>query len=361
MDCFRSLLSRNLQVRIRISESSRRIPNVVHTGQKCLKYFFLAGGFLIESTNSALEARKAINTIDLNARAQLSCLPKPAANTCFLTADLSISLQPAHTFIQPSDPRPVSMHIQPSAWRQTLDLGRSTHKQTHGSSSEPCRYLLRSHFRRNGAQRALSSTADGASFSDSPKKKGSPKKRRPATPPNFDSELTPDIFTQSAEISKSETSQLVCGDVENWANEGDTDVSASVTNAEPIHDQILPHLSGSTARRNIKSVLQENVYWEELMETVDRPSARDMLPRLKPMLPMGVDREAKGVGSLFNYYVSVRQRHPRKIVLSRVGDFYEAFGYDAVLLVQVSRACGLPACSSSSRIARHIVHNLHLA
>ena len=87
-------------------------------------------------------------------------------------------------------------------------------------------------------------------------------------------------------------------------------------------------------------VLEENLYWEELMEEVDRPSARDMLQRLAPSMPMGVDREAKGVSkkpaSLFDYYLTVRRRHPRKLVLSRVGDFYEAFGYDAVLLVQVS-------------------------
>ena len=85
-------------------------------------------------------------------------------------------------------------------------------------------------------------------------------------------------------------------------------------------------------------VLDENLFWEELMEGVDRPSARAMLPRLAPSQPMGVDPKTKGLGALFDYYLTVRARHPRKLVLSRVGDFYEAFGYDAVLLVQVPPA-----------------------
>jgi hypothetical protein len=261
---------------------------------------------------------------DTDSCAKAAFLPTSVAKACFLSVD----------------PRPLSLDITPKslqshAWRHPLDLSTNSFI----ARNSPHKYLFRSQLRSLGEQRHLTtarSLADEVSSATQPKRKSSPKKKR-ATKDLTDESLPYPSSTQSTDASKSDHSISENG-VEDSTDQmkAQTEQSTeSQANFKSILERESSQLSDLTSRRTTKSVLQENVYWEELMETVDRPSARDMLPRLKPMLPMGVDREAKGVGSLFNYYVSVRQRHPRKIVLSRVGDFYEAFGYDAVLLVQV--------------------------
>jgi ribosomal protein S6E (S10) len=74
------------------------------------------------------------------------------------------------------------------------------------------------------------------------------------------------------------------------------------------------------------------------MARVDRPSARKMMHLLNTAHPVGISPESKGVSSasdgLLAYYTKVRAQHPTKIMLVRVGDFYETYGYCAILLVQ---------------------------
>jgi hypothetical protein len=74
------------------------------------------------------------------------------------------------------------------------------------------------------------------------------------------------------------------------------------------------------------------------MARVDRPSARKMINLLNTAHPVGISPDSKGVSSasdgLLAYYTKVRAQHPTKIMLVRVGDFYEAYGYCAILLVQ---------------------------
>ena len=52
-----------------------------------------------------------------------------------------------------------------------------------------------------------------------------------------------------------------------------------------------------------------------------------------------MDTRLKGVaegrkGSLFEFLMEVKRAHPTKVVLVRVGEFYETWGFDAVVLVQ---------------------------
>jgi DNA mismatch repair ATPase MutS len=74
------------------------------------------------------------------------------------------------------------------------------------------------------------------------------------------------------------------------------------------------------------------------MRAVDRPSARQMIPLLDPREILGINPTLKGVSnkadSLHAFYCQRRRLHPTKVLLVRVGDFYETFGYCAVLLVQ---------------------------
>ena len=81
-----------------------------------------------------------------------------------------------------------------------------------------------------------------------------------------------------------------------------------------------------------------NLFWEECMKAVDRPSASKMVRQLAPAHVLGIDPAAKGVSAakdgLYSHFAEVRGKHPTKVLLVRVGDFYEAYGYCAVLLVQ---------------------------
>ena len=74
-----------------------------------------------------------------------------------------------------------------------------------------------------------------------------------------------------------------------------------------------------------------------------KQSARLMARRLDHADPLGVDLTLRGASTnagkrggrktLYDYALDVKAAHPRKVLLIRVGEFYEALGYDAVMLV----------------------------
>ncbi len=81
-------------------------------------------------------------------------------------------------------------------------------------------------------------------------------------------------------------------------------------------------------------------YWHDLMDEkhVTLPSAVGMLPHLDMDDPLGVDKARDGVSSaahgIYATTLRFKAQHPRTVVLVRVGEFFEAMGFDAVLLVQ---------------------------
>ena len=50
-------------------------------------------------------------------------------------------------------------------------------------------------------------------------------------------------------------------------------------------------------------------------------------------------------GSLLGFVREQKARYPEKIILTKVGEFYEAFGLDAILLVEVSIFMAIMSCS----------------
>lgn len=88
-----------------------------------------------------------------------------------------------------------------------------------------------------------------------------------------------------------------------------------------------------------------DTYWKEQLLSVTKPSARNMVLQLKTDCPMGYDPSAAPkssettavkAGSLLAFVRENKKRYPDCIILTRVGNFYETFGIDAVLLVEVS-------------------------
>ena len=116
-----------------------------------------------------------------------------------------------------------------------------------------------------------------------------------------------------------------------------------------------PRASSSSARRHRAAPAVEEtepfddgVYDREFwISQVTGPSvkqsARLMVQRVDFSDPLGVDTSLRGASkgsgksggrkTLYDYALEVKAQHPRKVLLIRVGEFYEAIGYDAVMLV----------------------------
>eukprot|EP00943_MAST-04B_sp_MAST-4B-sp1_P002579 g2579.t1 len=85
-----------------------------------------------------------------------------------------------------------------------------------------------------------------------------------------------------------------------------------------------------------------NKYWPL------RASARRMIPHLsdKNVLGFATTQDHTKRGTLLNFICEQKEKHRDKVLLIRVGEFYEAFGIDAVLLVE---HCGLNAMGMKAR------------
>lgn len=81
-------------------------------------------------------------------------------------------------------------------------------------------------------------------------------------------------------------------------------------------------------------------YWDTVLESVDKPSARKLLEYVDTSAPLGLPHlfdSSKSKGArppAFSFFYEVKVQHPDKVVLVRVGEFYETIGIDAILLVQ---------------------------
>jgi hypothetical protein len=98
-------------------------------------------------------------------------------------------------------------------------------------------------------------------------------------------------------------------------------------------------------------------YWKDVLLQVSKPSARALLSQLNPTCPMGYDPTAHPhhvlwrddstggeatsttagkKGTFLAYCRDQKIKYGDCITLTRCGDFYETFGIDAIMLVEVS-------------------------
>jgi len=100
-------------------------------------------------------------------------------------------------------------------------------------------------------------------------------------------------------------------------------------------------------------------FWHEAIQSITKPSARSLIAQLNPSCPMGYDptatpfgndttrsKTAGKKGSLLGYVREQKIKYPNAVILTRVGEFYETFGIDAILLVE---HCGLNAMANKAR------------
>jgi hypothetical protein len=114
--------------------------------------------------------------------------------------------------------------------------------------------------------------------------------------------------------------------------------TSNVAYREFVHDFF--HSSRSSTSSSLSS--QVDGFWKStLLEDIQKPSARLLVFQLDSRVcPMGYappnpNSDAGKKGSLVAFVRDQKRSYSDCVILTRVGDFYEAFGLDAILLVEV--------------------------
>ncbi|XP_058095003.1 DNA mismatch repair protein MSH1, mitochondrial isoform X5 [Magnolia sinica] len=80
------------------------------------------------------------------------------------------------------------------------------------------------------------------------------------------------------------------------------------------------------------------MWWKEKMQTCKKPSSIQLVKRLNYSNLLGLDVSLKNgslkEGTLNMELLQFKSKFPREVLLCRVGDFYEAVGFDACILVE---------------------------
>ena len=147
--------------------------------------------------------------------------------------------------------------------------------------------------------------------------------------------------------------------------------TSSLSPYEQMVMDLFPSFGDSIDRSSNDSQSNEeeyslDAYWIETLLSLSRPSARALVRQLRSVgCPMGYDSSAgpaslltksntttaattpKRTTSLLSYIQTQKARYfSDTVVLVRVGDFYESYGIDAILLVEY---CGLNPMAGKSR------------
>ncbi|KAF8820849.1 mutS domain protein [Cardiosporidium cionae] len=92
-----------------------------------------------------------------------------------------------------------------------------------------------------------------------------------------------------------------------------------------------PHSLQAPAEPTAISLETPLSQWLGFLNRVSRPAAKALLPQLVTTNPLMFD--AKGT-SLLSFVLAEKKLHPEKVLLIRVGEFYETYGVDAVMMVE---------------------------
>ncbi|CAM9461786.1 unnamed protein product, partial [Discosporangium mesarthrocarpum] len=118
---------------------------------------------------------------------------------------------------------------------------------------------------------------------------------------------------------------------------------AGVSSGDPFEERL--------AMLTISSHAGLHPYWAEHLRALLKPEARAMLEDLVPDNPLGYCPAASrragkangsgacttatvAKGSLLEYVLQQKELHPTKVLLIRVGEFYETYGVDAIMMMQ---------------------------
>ncbi|KAG8082621.1 hypothetical protein GUJ93_ZPchr0014g46923 [Zizania palustris] len=87
-----------------------------------------------------------------------------------------------------------------------------------------------------------------------------------------------------------------------------------------------------------EGMLSHILWWKEKMERCTKPSSMQLTQRLVYSNILGLDPTLRNGsmkdGNLNMEMLQFKSKFPREVLLCRVGDFYEAVGFDACILVE---------------------------
>nr|BCL66167.1 hypothetical protein [Volvox reticuliferus]BCL66235.1 hypothetical protein [Volvox reticuliferus] len=90
-------------------------------------------------------------------------------------------------------------------------------------------------------------------------------------------------------------------------------------------------------------------FWRKAMTAIDRPGLGLLVATLEWSHPLGVTRHrARGRVQCYDTFLATKKKHPTAVVLVRIGEFYEAVGFDALVLCQ---HCGLNPMAPHTGVA----------
>lgn len=87
-------------------------------------------------------------------------------------------------------------------------------------------------------------------------------------------------------------------------------------------------------------------YWIEQLNKLNRPIAQELRFNLSSSTLLGVDFPKEKTKKLIRSYIECKEIHKDKVILTRVGDFYESEGVDALMLINY---CGLAPMAGECR------------
>ncbi|CAI9271276.1 unnamed protein product [Lactuca saligna] len=100
--------------------------------------------------------------------------------------------------------------------------------------------------------------------------------------------------------------------------------------------------------RELKDDLDEKnyphiIWWKEKLQTCMKTSSSQLVKKLSYSNLLGLDENLKNgslkEGTLNSEVLKFKSRFPREVLLCRVGEFYEAVGFDACVLVEYAAGC----------------------
>ncbi|CAM9772584.1 unnamed protein product, partial [Chrysoparadoxa australica] len=77
-------------------------------------------------------------------------------------------------------------------------------------------------------------------------------------------------------------------------------------------------------------------FWAKQLLRLDKREAKRLIWTLVPGNPLGFDAGPAMTqkGRLFEYLCGLKRSHPREVILCRVGEFYETYGVDSLMMIQ---------------------------
>ena len=92
--------------------------------------------------------------------------------------------------------------------------------------------------------------------------------------------------------------------------------------------------ASATSSSSSASGLPISQYWQQRLKDLVKPAAVSLIPALSHANALCFENKKTDPGSLVSFVALEKEKRPDQLLLIRVGEFYEAYGLDALMLVE---------------------------